>query len=96
MPRKSEQPYLYFDTSRHPAAVPIGSDVTGPFDPPAATRPDRAPMAAARSRVQESERFTPARTLPIQFVNPDKFQIIHCGIDDEWDEDAFEQMSLTA
>jgi hypothetical protein len=31
---------------------------------------------------------------PIQFVNPDKFQIFHCGDDDAWDEEAFERMSV--
>ena len=31
----------------------------------------------------------------IQFINPDKFQIIHCGINDRWDEDTFKnRMSM--
>ena len=30
----------------------------------------------------------------IQFANKDKFQILHAGIDEEWGEDAFEQMSV--
>ena len=32
----------------------------------------------------------------VTFVNPDKYQILHCGIDDTWDTDdfdAFEKMS---
>jgi hypothetical protein len=36
---------------------------------------------------------SPSTDSPIQFVNPDAFQIIHCGDDDAWDEQAFERMS---
>ena len=43
MPRKSQQPYLYFDTSRHPAAVKAGTTIVSAFDPPAAT--DKSPFA---------------------------------------------------
>ena len=56
-PSKSEQPYLYFDTSRHPAD---GTAFTIAFDPPAAT--ERSRLRAARSCVQEGERFAERRT----------------------------------
>lgn len=82
-PSKSEQPLLYFDVSRHePSAA---------TDPPAATRlnPSALHVHAIKSR-SESAGAIP----PIQFANKGKFQILHAGIDDEWGEDAFEQMSV--
>lgn len=88
-PAKSEQPYLYFDTSRHPAAVLSGSSVTGPYDPPAATASNIALHVHAFKKASDSV----TATVPIQFMNPDKFQVIHCGIDGAWDTDAFERMS---
>jgi hypothetical protein len=90
VPRKSEQPYLYFDTSRHPAAVLVGSNSVARFDPPAATQ--LSPFALHVHAFKKASDAANS-TVPIQFVNPDKFQIIHCGIDDAWDEAAFERMS---
>ncbi len=96
-PRKSQQPYLYFDTSRHPAAVLVGGNVVGPFDPPAATEltglgPDNMGLHVhAFKKAAESA----GSTVPIEFVNPGTFQIIHCGDDDAWGED-FERMSAHA
>jgi len=90
VPRKSEQPYLYFDTSRHPAAVLAGGVVRGPFDPPAATD-----LAATPLHVHAFKKVSQTTTadVPIQFVDPEKFQILHCGLDEAWDEEAFERMS---
>jgi prepilin-type N-terminal cleavage/methylation domain-containing protein len=89
VPRNSTQPYLYFDTSRH--------DATTAFDPPAAT--DAATDAAGNSVALHVHAVKKARdaavtgALPIQYVEPEKFQILHCGLDDAWDEEAFERMS---
>lgn len=78
VPAKSEQPYLYFDTSRHTADAA--------FDPPAATAltglgpgGNGLPVYAIKKLSDSS-----SSTLPIQFANADKFQILHAGIDDEW------------
>jgi hypothetical protein len=86
-PRKSQQPFLYFDTSRHAA--------TAEFDPPAATElsklgPNGTGLHVHAFKKQDS----PSDVPPIQFINPDKFQIIHCGDDDAWGDDAFERMTL--
>jgi prepilin-type N-terminal cleavage/methylation domain-containing protein len=81
VPRNSTQPYLYFDTSRH--------DPTPEFDPPAATAPDIALHVHAVKKANA----TANAALPFQFVEPEKFQILHCGLDDAWDVDAFERMS---
>jgi prepilin-type N-terminal cleavage/methylation domain-containing protein len=81
VPRNSEQPYLYFDTSRH--------DATAAFDPPASTAPSIPLHVHAVKKASDSA----GATIPIQFVEPDKFQILHCGLDDAWDTDAFERMS---
>jgi hypothetical protein len=32
-------------------------------------------------------------TMIVQYINPEKFQVLHCGIDEEWDEEQFERMS---
>ena len=95
-PRKSQQPYLYFDTSRHPAAVLVGSDVRGPFDPPAATElsqtgPDG--MGLHVHAFKKANQTAGANVPPIQFVDPQKFQVMHCGLDEAWDEESFERMS---
>ena len=90
-PRRSEQPYLYFDTSRY-APDPAN-------DPPAATLPtglgpnNDGLHVHALKKVVDSQGTALATNLPIQYAEPEKFQILHCGIDDEWDEEAFERMS---
>ena len=89
-PRKSPQPYLYFDTSRHPAAVRVGTNIVSSFDPPAAT--EKSPFALHVHAFKKAS-DSAGTNVPIEFVNPDKFQIIHCGDDDAWDEEAFERMS---
>jgi hypothetical protein len=90
VPRNSTQPYLYFDTSRN--------EPTPAFDPPAAT--DAATDAAGNSIALHVHAVKKAKdvavaagALPIQYVEPEKFQILHCGLDDAWDTDAFERMS---
>lgn len=89
-PRKSQQPYLYFDTSRHP---PIAD-----FDPPAATALSRLGpdgMGLHVHALKKQNASADARLpLPIQFVNPEGFQILHSGDDGEWGEEAFERMSI--
>jgi len=92
-PRKSDQPYLYFDTSRHAAAIrDSGNNLVGPYDPPAATLWNGGLHVHAFKKLNEST----ADNVPIQFVNPDKFQIIHCGDDGAWGEESFERMSVHA
>jgi prepilin-type N-terminal cleavage/methylation domain-containing protein len=103
MPAKSAQPILYFDTSRHPAAVLAGGTFVGPFDPPAATEPTGLGPDGVGLHVHAVKRVNPvynpdlAGTVsPIVFVNPDKFQVLHCGIDDAWGNEegvGFELMS---
>ncbi len=97
-PSKSQEPYMYFDTSRHPAGVFVSSnELAGTFDPPAATLPtglgpngDGLHVHALKRRSDTSQTNVPR----IEFVNPEKFQVIHCGIDDAWGVDAFEDMSV--
>jgi prepilin-type N-terminal cleavage/methylation domain-containing protein len=90
-PAKSEQPYLYFDTSRHPA-YDTGVEPAR-FDPPAATSLATGMTLHVHAFKKLSESSSPG-VAPIQFVNPGKFQIIHCGRDEAWDEEAFERMSV--
>jgi hypothetical protein len=88
VPRKSEQPYLYFDTSRYPPT----SSALDSTDPPAATaitglgsKASDPFFAFAFKKRSDANNASSA----LQFINPDKFQIIHCGINDRWDEDTF-------
>jgi prepilin-type N-terminal cleavage/methylation domain-containing protein len=83
-PRKSGQPYVYFDTSRHPAAVVEEGEIVSRYDPPARTvRAVRSLPVYAFKRAST----TSGSPVPIEFINPAKFQIMHCGIDDEWGEE---------
>ena len=93
VPAKSTQPYLYFDTSRHPAYDTTAGVQPGRFDPPAATGP-----SGIETHVHAFKKLSDsAAGAQIQFVDPEKFQVIHCGIDGAWDTgdfEKFEQMSV--
>ena len=90
VPAQSERPFLYFDTSRHPAGVRSGSDLLGTYDPPAATalNPNALEVYAIKTRSESA-----ADSSPIQFANKDKFQILHPGLDEEWGEEEFKKMA---
>jgi prepilin-type N-terminal cleavage/methylation domain-containing protein len=90
-PAQSEQPFLYFDTSRHAPGVPNGSSLIATYDPPAATslNPSALHVHAIKTRSQSA-----GDAVQIQFANKDKFQILHAGLDDEWGTDEFEKMSV--
>jgi prepilin-type N-terminal cleavage/methylation domain-containing protein len=89
-PRKSEQPYMYFDTSRYAPPTSSTADMT---DPPAATAltgfgdTTSEPFYAFALK-KKADTWTAANPT-FQFINPDKFQIIHCGVTDKWDQDTF-------
>ena len=91
VPRKSGQPYLYFDTSRHPAYDVTSGLPPSRFDPPAAT--DLAATPLHVHAFKKINQTTGTNAPPIQFVDPEKFQVIHCGLDEAWGENAFERMS---
>jgi prepilin-type N-terminal cleavage/methylation domain-containing protein len=82
-PKNSEQPYLYFDASRHPA-----------YDDPATNKGRYDTPAAADLHVHMFKKRRESSDLGIDFMNAGKFQLLHCGIDDEWGEDEFEKMSV--
>ncbi len=95
-PSKSDQPYLYFDTSRHPGGTfKPGSttDLIGYYDPPAATTTSGIGLNVyAFKKVAESLN-TSTPTPQIQYVNPAKFQVIHCGLANAWDVTSFMRMT---
>lgn len=99
-PPKSTQPYLYFDTSRHPALdVTQSGTKQAQYDPPAATADVQTGAVHVHAFKKQNPAYTPtnkATTPMITFVNPDKYQILHSGLDSTWDNttyDAFEKMS---
>jgi hypothetical protein len=92
---------LYFDTSRY-APTAITAATPDPHDPPAATTlsglsgsaTDPFYVYAFKKKADASAGAASATQL-YQFINPDKFQIIHCGINDRWDQDTFKtRMSM--
>jgi type II secretory pathway pseudopilin PulG len=89
-PGRSSYSVLYFDVSRHPAAVVSGMSVEGPYDPPAASalHPVELHAHALKIRSQSAN-----ASVPIEFANAGKFQILHCGIDDDWGADILEKTS---
>jgi prepilin-type N-terminal cleavage/methylation domain-containing protein len=89
-PGRSKRPVLYFDVSRHPAAVVSGMTVDGPFDPPAASDLNPFPLHvhALKMRAQSA-----AAGVPIQFANEGKFQVLHAGVDDEWGDEILDKTS---
>jgi prepilin-type N-terminal cleavage/methylation domain-containing protein len=90
---RSTQPYLYFDTSRHPAAeIDSHGKLIGPHDPSAAT--DRTGLDKLNVFAFKRRSSTAGSGVPIEFFNAGKFQIIHCGIDDVWGESDFQRMSV--
>ena len=98
VPAKSDQPYLYFDTSRHPVGIATGSGsgskLNGAYDPPAATVTSRIGPNGVGLDVYAFKKVSETSTGPaIQFINPDKFQVIHCGLSTAWDEENFRRMA---
>jgi prepilin-type N-terminal cleavage/methylation domain-containing protein len=93
-PAKSNEPYLYFDTSRHPAGVlNTSGKLLGTYDPPARTAPTANELDVFAFK-KVAENASANNTTPqIQYINPDKYQIIHCGLADAWDQTQFKLMS---
>jgi prepilin-type N-terminal cleavage/methylation domain-containing protein len=97
-PSRSDQPYLYFDTSRHPVGTVSGNTLLATYDPPAATAPTGLGPGGQGLNVfalkKVPEAAVPVTAPRIQFINPDKFQVLHCGIDGAWDEAAFKKIGV--
>jgi prepilin-type N-terminal cleavage/methylation domain-containing protein len=72
VPAKSEQPYLYFDVSRH---TPIE------FDPPANANTSIYAIKQLGSSVVDPAN---PKCGEVRFANDGKIQILHPGIDDDW------------
>jgi len=75
-PRGSEKAYAYFDASRHRAQTLSGNNLVLNYDLPFGMS-EEGPLFAIKRRNQSN----PQR---IEFVNQDKFQILHPGLDDVW------------
>ena len=71
-PRKSEQPYIYFDVSRGTPAM--GNDVPAVF----AYGVSQAWMYPIKTVHRRDAQGVP---LSFKYANEGKFQILHCGID---------------
>lgn len=75
-PSKLQEPYLYFDTSRH---IPIK---------PSGVKTSRYPSWAVYPTPDNVQVFPYIRKasppLQFEFVNPKSFQILSAGTDDEW------------
>ncbi len=76
-PKGSEQPYGYFDTSRHRAQVKVKNAYVNNYDPWGGDTGNSIFMYAIKAR-NETDRNR------IEFANQGKFQVLHCGLDDVW------------
>ncbi len=83
VPSGSQQPLVYFDTSRHD---PIDYDVP-------LLRPAISPEIHGIKTLREGL-SAPDNMSDIIFVNKGTFQILHPGLDDIWGEESFERFSL--
>ena len=83
VPSGSQQPLVYFDTSRHD---PIDYDVS-------LLRPAVSPEIHGIKALREGL-SAPSNMSDIIFVNKGTFQILHPGLDDIWGEESFERFSL--
>ena len=78
-PENSEQPYVYFDTSRHkPSQYDMWA--ADPTDTPAI-------YAFKQLRTGLKEVSSDGKPQDLVFVNQGKFQILHAGLDDAWGDD---------
>jgi hypothetical protein len=93
-PSKSSEPFVYFDTSRHPVGQATATTLNGRYDPPAATYSGAGDLGNVFAFKKKSETYVSGQAVPaIQFINPDKFQVFHCGIDNSWDTSRFALMA---
>ncbi len=95
------RPYMYFDTSRHPAYDMTATGVKcAQYDPPAASAPAKLGPGSGAILVHAFKKQNPSwsydqpslRRRRVTFVNPDKYQILHCGIDNTWDNDTYDSV----
>jgi hypothetical protein len=75
-PNGSEQPLVYFDASRHKPGQYDMYAVDPSLGPAIYAFKQLRATASAANNISD-----------LVFVNQDKFQVLHCGIDDAWGED---------
>lgn len=81
-PPKSQVPYTYIDTSRY---KPAGANTTQVYyDVPYFLPTDSASVVYPIKTVAAGKTIANAQTDDLVWATPKSFQILHCGIDDEW------------
>jgi prepilin-type N-terminal cleavage/methylation domain-containing protein len=86
-PSGSEQPLVYFDTSRY---KPAQYDAW-------AVAPGSGPTIFAFKQLRSGVTATAANASPLRavtFVNQGKFQVRHSGLDDDWGAESFQLMHI--
>ncbi len=88
-PKGLTKPFVYFDTSRH---KPYRAESGKPFR-------DYDPLWQGVSPIKRLSQSTSSSASPklfLQFANPDSFQILHPGLDDDWgDGEQASRLSLS-
>jgi len=86
LPANSEQPYVYFDTSREtPQQVVDNWDTTEFFYTNPKTGGTIYPFKQVRPNApQDRSEWSTPKLQYIDYVEKGKYQILHCGIDDIW------------
>ena len=94
-PSGSEQPFVYFDVSRHKPGItrttPSAIGGPGKYDLWAANPAEGFPHIYALKQLREGATGTANNVANVVFVNQGKFQLLHAGLDDDWDDAAFKQ-----
>lgn len=97
-PSGSEQPFVYFDVSRHKPGLTrtTASTAGGPgkYDLWAANPADGFPHIYALKQLREGVAGTAGNMSNVVFVNQGKFQLLHPGLDDDWDDENFEAAGI--
>jgi prepilin-type N-terminal cleavage/methylation domain-containing protein len=92
-PSGSEQPFVYFDVSRHkPGLTQNTASATGgpsKYDLWAADPAKGFPNIYALKQLREGVTGTASNISNVVFVNQGKFQLLHPGLDDDWGSDNF-------
>lgn len=92
-PSGSEQPFVYFDVSRHkPGLTQTTANAAGgpgKYDLWAADPGKGFQNIYALKQLREGVTGTAGNISNVVFVNQGKFQLLHPGLDDDWGSDSF-------
>ena len=86
LPSGSDEPYVYFDTSRENPSQVVNNWSTSEFFYSSRNSTGGAiyPIKQIRADAPNSADWVSPRIQYLEYVNKERFQILHCGIDNLW------------